>query len=62
MLTDAEALRNLRNRIPSLRDLAPGIALKILMLFTPQNWEEGVYKSRSYSGLSPKRKRCGNAT
>jgi hypothetical protein len=29
MLTDAEALRNLRNRIPSLRDLAPGIALKI---------------------------------
>jgi hypothetical protein len=29
MLADAEALRNLRNRIAPLRDLAPGVALKL---------------------------------
>jgi hypothetical protein len=29
MLAHAEALRNLRNRIASLRDLAHGVALKI---------------------------------
>jgi len=60
MLADAEALRNLRNRIASFRDLTNSLNSSVkfdllMMLFLPQNQERRCLQSL---GLFSPHQRC----